>query len=183
MGQTQPNQPSPTFGEPGNLSAIELNRLRPVVTPDLAQLFARMDNRYTPNPADADAAADEFKNCRISRVMLGKLGSAIVVEAQAFSGMANAAMIDVYVASGKSYKRILQGSGFGPEVLPSLRPVPDVVFGWAGGGCQVTYERYRYKRGHYRVNACDLGDDQCGVHACNEQLPTVAHPWPIDASR
>lgn len=160
------------------ISQTEVARLRPVVLKDLTTLMARVDND-TPLAADVEV---EFTRCQFTRVTLGSLGSAVVVEAQPGHGASNAAMLNIYVESHGTFRRILAGEGFGPEIIPGSKAVPDVIFGWASGVCHTTYYRYHYNGEKYVADACNQeindanDDDRCAIKACEGKLPTFHHP-------
>lgn len=161
------------------LSAHELARLRPVVMPDLRRLLARV---YNDNPSAVDLEK-EFQDCHFTQLKLGTLGLAVLVEAEAGHGKSNAAMLNIYVPSHGSYRRILEAAGSGPEIFRGPGSVPDLVFGWSSGVCYTKYYRYRYERGKYAVNACyqeDRGENwdggDCKVKSCDENLPTFSLP-------
>lgn len=180
-----PSSPVPkeSLPEQSGISARELARLRPAVLRDLRKLLARIYNN-TPSAADLE---DEFQRCHFTPFKLGTLGPAIVVEAEAGHGKSNAAMLDMYVPSQGSYRRIMEAAGFGPEIVPGPGTIPDLVFGWSSGVCHTKYYLYRYERGRYTVEACDQEErgenwdgGSCIVKACEGHLPTF--PYSFDSS-
>lgn len=178
LALAQPQFCSSTQAAPG-LSAHELARLRPVVMPDLRRLLVRV---YNDNPSAVDLEK-EFQDCHFTQLKLGTLGPAVLVEAEAGHGKSNAAMLNIYVPSHGSYRRILEAAGFGPEVFRGPGPVPDLAFGWSSGVCYTKYYRYRYVRGKYTANACyqeDRGENwdggDCTVKSCEGNLPIFSLP-------
>ncbi|HEY6448761.1 MAG TPA: hypothetical protein VIY53_20065 [Acidobacteriaceae bacterium] len=171
------------------ITPAEKASLRPVVEIDLKKLLASMDNSSTPSQTGLDA---EFAKCTFSRIDLGALGSAVLVDETDFSGATNQAMLDVYIRAGRSWRRIAEGEGFGPRVVANAGSVPDLVFGWTGGVCSASYTLLRYQRGEYVAAGCDRevsdpqgnGDD-CSIAACESpaKLPTFPDPWPAAADR
>jgi hypothetical protein len=161
----------------GKISKSEIERLRPAVLPDLRALMARVEND-NPSPADVD---EEFRHCEFTLFKLGKLGAAVLVEAQPGHGKSNAAMLNLYVPSHGTFRRILAAEGFGPEIISGSKPVPDLVFGWSAGVCHTTFYRYHYEHGKYVADACiqeeDAGRDSedCSIRACEGKLPTFRH--------
>jgi len=139
--------------------------------------MARVEND---KPSSADVA-QEFRRCKVTPVKLGKLGIAMVVKEQPGNGATNAAMLNIYVSSHGTFRRILESEGFGPEIISGSKPVPDLVFGWAAGVCHATYYRYHYEHDKYVADACNQeeastsDDDQCSVRACEGKLPTFRH--------
>ena len=172
----QAQQQSPEAA-PG-ISSRELARLRPAVLRDLKPFLRKMEGGE-PTSADLDR---EFKACHFTALPLGKLGPAILVEAQAGHGMANAALLNLYVPDHAGYRRIVEAAGFGPEIVPGSLPEPDLVFGWASGVCHARYYRYRFKDGQYTPDACDQEvegkDDNCAIERCEGGLPTFPHSSP-----
>jgi hypothetical protein len=177
-----PSSPPPkesTQTEPG-FSRRDLARLRPVVLRDLRGLLRRVDNE---NPSGADVE-DAFQRCQFTPLRLGTLGPAVLVEAEAGHGKTNAAMLNIYVSSYGSYRRIIEAAGFGPMIIRGPGSVPNLVFGWASGVCHTKYYRYRYERGKYAVDACyqeDRGANwdggSCMVKSCEGNLATFPNPW------
>ena len=166
------------WAQPG-ISPDELQRLHPVVLPELAGLLRR---HYNENPSPVDVE-NEFQRCEFTPVSLGTLGRAIVVEAQTGRGKTNAGMLNIYVPNRGSYRRILEGMGFGPMILHGARPVPDLAFGLESGACHTKYFRYRYKHGKYVTDACyqedrpaDWNGGSCQVKRCDEHLPKFSDP-------
>src|ERR1035441_8986517 len=131
--QVQPDQ--------HKLSTAEVASLRPVVRRDLRSLAATQSNDNYVSPADLDRL---FRRCRFSRIDLGSLGPAVVVEELEFAGASNLSMINVYVPSGKSWRRVAVGEGFGPQVVPGGGGGPGLVYGWGEGVCNTTFHLYRY---------------------------------------
>jgi hypothetical protein len=176
----QPTTPRQKQPQEVRITAQQLNQLRPVLEKDLAVLLKTVYND-PPTPADIQY---EFLHCQFTPLHLGKLGPAILVEAQAGHGaQANAALLNIYLPEKNSYRRILEGAGFGPEIGMPLRPIPDLIFVWASGVCHAVYEHYRYNGKKYERDACDQqpGDaatgDTCGVKRCeNSSLPTFPDP-------
>ena len=187
-------------GQQSNASipAAELTRLEPAVLPDLK---ARLSTIYGKPISDADAA-QEFSRCKFSRLILGPLGPAILVEAAAGHGKTNAAMLNVYVSDHGSFRRVATADGFGPQVMDRDGSPPDLIFGWTEGVCSVTYYRYHYEKSHYNVNGCAQEDRKgkpkpsefCAIKACDSteklavfdpplnQIPTDQLPKPDGAS-
>jgi len=164
------------------MSAQELVRLRPIVMPDLKKLAATFENE---NETDLDPAYLEslFQQCRFTRVALGSLGPAIPVESDLGGGMGNFGMLNIYLPAHGSYRRIIAEAGFGPKFLSTPGPVPDLVFGWAGGVCHATYSRYHYQTGSYISSACNQEvegkGDSCAIKTCEgSKLPKFPNPWP-----
>lgn len=166
-------------GAPG-LSPAELAKLRPVVERNLKEVLARAYNDRDATAKDLD---DEFKQCRFTRLKLGKLGAAVVVE----HGITNRneEMINLYVPRNGTYERIIAQAGFGPIVLNGSRDVPDLVFGGASGVCEASLMRYRYTKGKYVADACDqeyrdgsADDRACPIRRCEAapNLPTFPNP-------
>ena len=162
------------------VSAAELARLRPVVERDLREVLARAYNVVDPTAKDLD---DEFKQCRFTRLTLGRLGTAVVVEHGVTNK--NEEMINLYVPSNGSYERVIAQAGFGPIVLRDSREVPDLVFGGTSGICQTSLMRYRYTKGKYVADACDqeyrgdsADDEACPIRRCEAtpNLPTFPNP-------
>lgn len=153
-----------------SIPSAELTRLRPVVLPDLK---ARLSSIYGEPVSDADAL-QEFSRCKFSRLILGPLGPAILVEAAAGHGKSNAAMLNVYVPDHGSFRRVAAANGFGPQVMDRVGAPPDLIFGWTEGVCTVTYHRYHYEQGEYNVNGCAQEDrnakpkpgQSCAIKAC-----------------
>jgi len=162
------------------VSRAELIRLRPVVKRDLKELLNRVNNDGDPSAADLE---DEFERCRFTPLRLGSLGPAILVEAAAGHGAgANATMLNVYVPTRTSYRRIIEEAGFGPAIMPGSSSVPDLVFGWKMGYCGSTLQRYHYANGQFAVDACDREDRDdargtCEVKACERPTRTFPDPW------
>jgi hypothetical protein len=154
-----------------SIPSAELARLRPVVLPDLK---AFLSNIYREPVSDADAV-QEFSDCKFSRLILGPLGPAILVEASAGHGKTNAAMLNLYVPDHGSFRRVAAAQGFGPEVMDRNGAPPDLVFGWTEGVCTVTYHRYHYEKGQYNVNGCAQEDrdsepktgEFCAIKECD----------------
>jgi hypothetical protein len=157
------------------LSARELARLRPVVEPDLKELFKRVYNEDAPTGASLD---EEFKRCRVVRLKLGTLGPALLVEDPGLGGP-NSAMLNVYLPVRRSYRRIVAGIGFGPAIVSGPDSVPYLVFGATIGAGQEKLYRYRYQHrsGKYEVDACDLHTSK-DLSCVGEKLPTFPDPWP-----
>jgi len=124
------------------IPTVELTRLRPVVLRDLK---AHLSSIYREPASDVDAA-QEFSRCKFSRLILGPLGPAILVEAAAGHGKTNAAMLNVYVPDHGSFRRVASAEGFGPEVLDRDGAPPDLIFGWTEGVCTASYSRYHYEK-------------------------------------
>jgi hypothetical protein len=176
-----PAASGPSSAPSSDVSAPELSRLRPIVMPDLKKLAATVDNE---NETDLDAAYIEslFQQCRFTRLTLGSLGPAILVESDLGGGMGNFGMLNIYLPAHSSYRRILAEQGFGPKFLSAPGPVPDFVFGWAEGVCHATYSHYHYQNGSYISNACNREvegkGDNCAIKTCKgSKLPTVPNPW------
>jgi hypothetical protein len=179
FAQPQTSSSSPWLAT--KISADELAKVRPVALPDLERLLQTIDN----DKPSAEDVENEFRNCQFTLVRLGRLGIAVVVEAQAGHGKTNAAMLNVYAPSGNSYRRIVEAAGFGPEIFPGSASVPDLVFGWASGVCHTQYERYRYRHGRYSVDACNQeqeppgqnwNGDSCIIKSCGGAMPTFPQP-------
>jgi len=160
------------------LTSRQLERLRPVVKKDLAELLKTVTND-TPTAADVE---DEFLHSQFTPMNLGALGPAILLEARAGHGASNAALLTIYVPDKNSYRRIVKTAGFGPEFDKATSTIPDLIFGWASGVCHTTYQHYRFKAGEYRIDACDQEadaekGDTCVVKSCeNSSLPTFPDP-------
>src|SRR5437868_5879820 len=163
-----------------DLSTAELEKLRPVVEQDLKRVLARAYNIHNANAKDLD---DEFKQCRLTHLDLGKLGAAVLVE----HGITNRneEMINLYVPVHGSYRRIIAQAGFGPIILRGTRAVPDLVFGGTSGICTASLMRYRYTKGKYVADACDqeyrgdsADDGACPIRRCEAfpNLPTFPNP-------
>jgi hypothetical protein len=156
--------------------------LRPVVEHDLRRL---LQNLYgtTPTKIEVDK---EFTLCKFTRVNLGSLGEAVVVEAQPGHGVPNAAMLNVYARTKSGYRRVIEGAGFGPYVIPREDAPPDLVFGWTSGVCTARYNRYHYANGEYTVNGCAQEDREhqpksgelCAITSCEgpQKLPLFNPP-------
>ncbi|HEX7158224.1 MAG TPA: hypothetical protein VF214_04390 [Edaphobacter sp.] len=176
--------PSNTHGRPAKadqrISTGDLARLRPVVQQDLKTLLAHVYNDDNLSAADLE---DEFQQCKFTPLALGALGPAVLVEAGVGHGMANATMLNIYVPSHGTYRRVAEAAGFGPRIVPGPERVPDLVFGWASGVCHATFQRYRYQSGKYVRDACDQEYDNgdCAIKSCiglGLNLPTFPNPWP-----
>lgn len=160
----------------------ELARLRPVVVPDLKAFLSRFDGEPVSN---ADAV-QEFRRCTFTRLNLGTLGRAIVVEAAAGHGNQNAAFLNVYVREHESFRRLLTAAGFGPEVNERKGAPPDLIFGWTEGVCTAKYYRYHYANGQYERNGCvqeNSNDDPkvgeyCALKACDDKEKLAAFDPP-----
>jgi hypothetical protein len=157
------------------LSARELDRLRPVVVPDLKELLKRVYNIHAPSASDLD---EEFKRCRVMRLQLGKLGPALLVEDPGPGGP-NVPMLNVYLPTRKSYREIVRAIGFGPAIVSGPDSVPYLVFGTTIGAGQEKLYRYRYQHrsGKYQVDACDDHTSK-NLSCVGEHLPTFPDPWP-----
>ena len=167
-----------------SIPSAELARLRPVVLPDLK---ARLAIIYGEPISDADAV-QEFSHCKFSRLILGPLGPAILVEAAVGHGKTNAAMLNVYVPDHGSFRRVAAAEGFGPQVIDSNDAPPDLIFGWEEGVCAVTYERYHYEKGQYNVNGCAQEDrngepkpgEYCAIKACDSAEKLAVFDPPLN---
>lgn len=163
---------------PSGVSPGDLLRLRPAVLPDLKKAIAITLNQST---VSANQANREFRHCKFSAIQLGTLGAAVVVEWNPMNAP-NASMINIYAVEHGAYRRIAEGAGFGPDVLAGSHPIPDLVFGGAGGVCHSSYSRYRFQNGAYAVDACDQEtegkDGECAMVACENKLPTFPHATP-----
>lgn len=142
-------QESSNKGTREALSPSDLMRLRPAVLPDLTKLLQQLDGE-SPNAADLE---QEFLNCRFRPLQLEHLGSAVLVE-DVGSGT-NSSMLNIYLRTGNSYRRVIAASGFGPMVLAHAGSPPDIVFGWTEGASRAVLWRWRYSGGKYAVDACD----------------------------
>jgi hypothetical protein len=164
-----PNANAQTPQESG-IPAQKISSLRSAVLPDLRKAVAKTLNM--PGIKDVDK---QFKECTISPLQLGTLGSAVVVTWNPFNAP-NASMIAVYLPEGSRFRKIAQGVGFGPRILKT-EGIPDLMFGVAGGVCHATYFRYRYHGNAYRVDACDQENEgeaggDCVISRCQGSLPT-----------
>jgi hypothetical protein len=186
-----PSSPTPkksTQATPG-ISARNLARLRPVVLQDLRALVAGVYNIEDPSAAYLE---EEFQRCQFTPLTLGTLGPAVLVEAQPGHGKTNASMLNIYLPSHGSYRRIVEAEGFGPEIVPGPKSIPYLVFGWSFGVCHTKSHRYRYQSGKYSIDACnqETGGENggsCLIESCEGSLPTFHDPWqdqsePKDAS-
>jgi hypothetical protein len=131
--------------------------------------------------ANKDVSA-EWKQCKITPIRLGTLGTAVVVEWNPFKAP-NASLINIYLPGNGSYHLLLASAGYGPTILPGNKPVPDLVFGGTGGVCHAVYSRYRYQDGRYAVDACNQETEgkngECGIIACQHRnFPTFPNPFP-----
>lgn len=174
------------FGQQSNssITSAELTRLKPVVLPDLK---ARLSSIYGEPVSDADAV-QEFSHCKFSRLILGPLGPAILVEAAAGHGKTNAAMLNVYVPDHGSFRRVAAADGFGPQVMGRDGELPDLIFGWTQGVCTVTYYRYHYEKGQYKVNGCAQEDrngkaragEFCAIKPCDDTEKLTVFDPPLN---
>jgi len=161
------------------LTAKQLKLLRPVVERDLKPFLKTFLN----DEPDAAAVEEEFLQSQYTPMNLGALGPAILVEAHSGQGATgNSALVNLYVPSHGSYRRIISTAGWGPEIGDEKRAVPDLIFGWASGVCHATLQRFRYVTGEYKRDACDqeVQDEQrgaCEVKSCEKSsLPTFPDP-------
>jgi len=167
-----------------SIPSAELTRLQPVV---LSDLKARLSSIYGEPVSDADAV-QEFSHCKFSRLILGQLGPAIMVEAAAGHGKTNAAMLNVYVPDHGSFRRVAAANGFGPQVMDRDGAPPDLIFGWTEGVCTVTYYRYHYEKGQYNVNGCAQEDGNgkpktgefCAIKACDRTEKLAVFDPPLN---
>lgn len=187
VGAQAPAPPGRPAGADPAITTAEIEALRPAVYADLERQIAIVDNIDHPTLADE---RDEFQQCRFTPVPLGRVGTAVLVQSDIGSGAANAGMLNLYLREKESYRRILQGEGFGPRVISRPGQAPDLVFGWTEGVCHASYERYRWNGRTYDGIACDQeevpanGDtDHCAIAACPgpHPQPTFPDPWPPGA--
>jgi hypothetical protein len=166
------------------ITSAELTRLRPVALPDLKAFLSSI---YGEPVSDA-AAAQEFRRCKFSRLILGSLGPAILVEASAGHGKTNAAMLYLYVPDHRSFRRVAAADGFGPQVMDRSGAPPDLVFGWNEGVCATTYYRYHYEQGQYSVKGCAQEDrdgqpktgEYCAIKACDSAAKLTVFDPPLN---
>ncbi len=173
-------------GQQSNASipAAELTRLRSVVLPDLKTSLTSI---YGERVSDAEAV-QELSRCKFSRLILGPLGPAILVEASAGQGKTNAAMLNVYIPDRGSFRRVVAANGFGPQVMDRTGAPPDLIFGWTEGVCTVTFYRYHYERGKYDVNGCAQEDrngraklgEFCAIKACDSPEKLAVFDPPLN---
>lgn len=137
-----------------------------------------MNDEDNPEAAEVES---EFRKCRFTPFKLGVLGPAVLVVWNPLNN-ANAEMRNIYLRKNGTYHLLIGAEGFGPEILPEPRPVPDLVFGWGEGVCHATYSRYRYQNGHYRVDACNQETEgtgaDCAITSCANKLPTFSNLFP-----
>lgn len=174
------------FGQPSNspIPSSEVRRLRPVVLPDLKARLASIDGKPV---SDADAV-QEFGHCKFSRLVLGPLGPAILVEAAVGHGKTNAAMLNVYVPDHGSFRRVVAAAGFGPQVVDRDGAPPDLVFGWTEGVCTTIYHRYHFETDHYTLNGCAQEDrdgspkagEFCSIRACGDREKLAVFDPPLN---
>jgi len=166
----------------GSFSRSDLLRLRPVLMRDLIPIFKLVYNDPNPNSADIQEA---FLSCQLTPLKLGKIGSVVLVEWRGMGGV-NVPMLNIYVSTGRSYRKIIDAGGFGPSIVPRTgSSVPDLLFGGTSGVCHAELNRYRYINGRYQIDACDQeypgSGDACQVRICEDaahpsRLPTFPDP-------
>lgn len=176
---------APANHGPTNLDSVkpgipdsELALLRPAVLPSLRKQIGIFNDETSPAATEVES---EFKKCEFTPFKLGALGQAVLVVWNPLNN-ANAEMRNLYVRKDGTYHLLIAAEGFGPEILPEPRPVPDLVFGWGEGVCHATYSRYRYQNGHYKVDACNQETEgnggDCAITSCANKLPTFPNPFP-----
>ncbi len=175
-GQASPTPDNSTNATSHGFSRGDLMRLRPVLLRDLIPSLKIVYNDPSPSFDDINTA---FLSCDFTPLRLGKLGSAILVEWKGNGGV-NVPLLNIYIPSVNSYRKIIDSGGFGPGIVPRRgSPVPDLLFGATSGSCHATINRYRYIRGRYRLDACDQEEgasgETCAVKSCKDR----AHPHPL----
>jgi len=183
--QTQTQGAGAASSGPANLDSVkpgipdsEVALLRPAVLPSLRKHVGIVNDEENPEAAEMES---EFRKCMFTPFKLGVLGPAVLVVWNPLNN-ANAEMRNIYLRKNGAYHLLIEAEGFGPEILPEPRPVPDLVFGWGEGVCHATYSRYRYQNGHYKTDACDQEtegkDADCTITSCANKLPTFPNPFP-----
>jgi hypothetical protein len=157
------------------LSSKELAGLRPIVEHDLKGPLKRAYNEDDLNQAELD---DQFNRCRITRLKLGKLGEALLVEGVDVHSR-NEPMINVYLPRRNSYRLVLAGSGFGPEVVPNRSGIPYLIFGGTSGPGSEVLIRYHYDQSKTTYVADGCNTRATTDHSCRgKKLPKFAYQWP-----
>lgn len=187
-GQAQEQSPAgsaistPTKSQ--GFSRRDLVLLRPVLLRDLIPTIKLVDNEPKPSASDVQ---DAFLSCRFTPLSLGQLGPVVLVEWDGgFTGSINVPMLNIYIASGGSYRKIIEEGGFGPGIVPRANSAPDLLFGSTSGVCHATITRYRFADGKYAPDACDQEFSSnsvsvcqvkpCGEAAHSKPLPTFPDP-------
>jgi hypothetical protein len=179
-GQASTNGDTSMNAKLKGFSREDLMRLRPILLRDLVPSLKLVYN--DPNPSSADVE-DAFLNCSFTPLRLGKLGRAVFVEWKGNSGL-NVPMLDIYLATDRSYRRIVDAGGFGLRIVPTPDSmIPYLVFGGGGGVCANMYTLFAYREDKYEPIACD--QDQRKTKGCREvtcdpakPLPLFPAPWP-----
>lgn len=170
------------------LSKAEMRSLRPILLRDVRVAAATLYNDPRIKTKELNSS---LQHCTFSKIKLGPLGTAVVVDWPAIPGAANSSMINVYLPEGKSWRKVAEGAGFGPRVVPRVQGIPDLVYGWTTGVCHATFNRYAYRKGSYQQDACDQEayssdsrESTCGIIACEgpKKWPTFEEPWPVVSS-
>lgn len=182
-GQASPTSANSVKAKSEGFSRTDLMRLRPVLFRDLVPTAKLVYNDPDLRPADIE---DAFLSCRFTPLRLGKLGPAVLVEWDGLSQVSNVAILNIYIPSSGSYRKIIAEEGFGPSIVPHVSSsVPDLLFGWASGVCHASFSRYSYDGDKYKLDACDeeypSSEGNCDVRACKDParpqpLPTFPDP-------
>jgi hypothetical protein len=168
-----PEEKIPTPAEV--LNSRELSRLKPIVERDLQEPLKRAYNLEHLSQADLD---EQFARCRITRLKLGKLGEALLVEGVDVHSR-NEPMINVYVPTPTSYRLLIAESGFGPELVPSRSGIPFLIFGGTSGPGTELLIRFHYspRRKKYVADGCNTR--ATADHSCPDgKLPKFPYQWP-----
>jgi len=180
--EAQDEDPRPLRNGPAHpgVSAQEMNALRPLAMAHLRRLFSEGGER-----PDVHYLREEFRRCKFRHLILGKLGTAVMMTCQDPGGGPNGGSYEIYLRRNGTYRRIAEGGGFGPYVLEADNGVPDLAFGTTTGVCTENFLRLRYSGTRYKPDACiqnvrDGSSDGCHIEVCDDprHLPTFPEPDP-----